>query len=500
MIEPANLAEAINAYNEGVRAMQEGDSDLAASRWKVASTRDPGMIPALHNLVVYYEQRGMTDDVIATYERMLAYDPFDADALVRQASAYRRSGQLAPAIANYERAISVYPYFRFWYEELATLFDQIGDTDASSVWRAKSNELDADEAEMAFEDGVRQQREGNVELSAAIFEAVLDEQPGNLDARVRLAECLHALGRSDEALGYLAQEFELSIGARALALMHRARFLLRVADVEAAMADLNAAVTLAPNFGRARRLLNSLRAESPSNTIPEATSTNPAADMGSAMGSAALGGGTAALLSESGASRSSMAPDLLVPPADAPWLERIRFMIRQASELASRTGKPGRIAVLFESAAALHPLAVCIMQLVARPELNLFGAGVSRAFFVEGEATVGSTEHGTTAEGWYGTGYFDPNYDIWASRSNGMPIDRMLESAQLAVGSDGFNLMLIVGTGKVREDQTATEHYLRAVPTYQTAIITLPDAPRDLVDRVAGVVPNFVEIVAAGSA
>lgn len=472
MIEPANLADAIRAFNEGVQAMQEGDSDRAAARWQAAADRDPGMLPALHNLVVHHEQRGLTEEVIATYDRMLAFDPFHTEALIRQASAYRRAGQIAPAIANYERAISVYPYFRHWYEELATLHDQAGDNTSSAGWREKARGLDTDEAEMAFEDGVRQQRGENFELAVAIFEAVLEDQPGNLDARVRLAECLHALDRTNDAVQELTKPFELNAGAQAAALLHRARFLLRDGNTDAAAADLEAALQLAPSFGRAQRLLRSIRAAA---EVPPQPSEAP--------------------LSRPAPAQSSVGPQLRMPPEDTPWLERVRFMIHQATELKSRTGKPGRIAVLFESAVEVHPLAVSIMQLIARPELQLVGNGASRVFCIEGESAPEATEHGTLAEGWYGASYFTPEYDAWISNSPGMPIDRMLESAQLAVGSDGFNLLLIVGTGKVREDQTATERYLRAVPTYQTAVITIPGGDTGLTARVASHVPNFIEVV-----
>ena len=261
MTSVADVASAIQAYNEGVRAMREGDTDTAAARWKDAASTDPGMIPAMHNLVVYYEERDRTAEVIETYEAMLAYDPFDTDALIRLAAALRRAGRVEEAIARYEQAIAIYPYFRFWYDELATLHDSIGQTDEGETWRTRSQSLACDEAEMAFEDGVRQQRANNAELATAIFEAVLEELPANLDARLRLARCMAATGRDDDAIAQLDEAFELTDSAPALVLVHRAELHAAAGRNEPALHDLQAALDAVPNFGRAQRLLDRLSAE-----------------------------------------------------------------------------------------------------------------------------------------------------------------------------------------------------------------------------------------------
>lgn len=446
MTDLANVAAAIRAFNEGVQAMQEGDSDRAAARWSRAAKLDPGMVPAHHNLVVYHEQRGQTREVIASYDAILAFDPFDTQALIRQASAFRRAGDVGRAIQNYERAIAVYPYFRFWYDELATLYDQIGDTESSSIWRDRALTLDTDEAEMAFEDGVRQQREKNYELAVAIFEAVLEEQPANLDARLRLAESLRILGRPDEALVHLDQAFELTDAAPALALFHRGRLKTQMGQPQSASADLRAALDSVPSYGRASRLLGRIEGE------PSGTSS---------------------------------------------WSDTLGAVIQQAVARPSRSGKPGRVAFLVEAHVALAPIIARVMDMVARPDAQLFGSGISRAFFVEGEPASGTTEHGTLAEGWYGSSYFEPALAQWTDTDAGLPIDRMLESAQLAVGADGFNLLVFIGAGNVRSDQENTAKYLAAVPTYDTVVLTPTGAPSALSDAVRAHASNLIELVAS---
>lgn len=636
MTSAVDAAAAVRAYNEGVRAIQEGDSDAAAASWKRAVTLDPGMTPALRNLVVYHEERDQTSEVIRAYDAILSFDPFDTESLIRQASAHRRAGNLGAAIENYERAIGIYPYFRFWYEELATLFDQSDRPDDGELWRQRARDLDSDAAEMAFEDAVRQQREGNAELAKTIFEAVLEEQPANLEARVRLATLLVGAGDLDAAMEHLGVAFELTDAAPALVLFHRARLHAAAGRTQEAVIDLEMALDAEPDYGRARRMLESLESAGGGTEEPEAPVEEPEApveepeasveepeasveavepsveepepgpaavqaddvappgdDVGyrdeatsgapvaipmhgvSAVGAesesspandelaldatapsipypsaessredvpsfeftvepgpefddapgsvppTAEPGHEAAgpnfpaqgsddfdvapsssdLSSAAGRQRrdtSQMAgPILPAPPSDASWLEQVRFVIENATRLESRTGQSGRVAILLEADARLIAVTNGVLQLVSDPGLGLFRTGHSRVFMIEGESHAGAGMHGVRAEGWFGIDYFEPDYSAWGTSSSGLPIDRQLESAQLAVGSDGFNLIIAITTGAVRPDQGGTASYLRHVPTYQVAIVTLPGGSNELAQRVEGHVPNVVVVTAA---
>ena len=471
-----SLASAIERYNAGVRAMQAGDPDAAAEEWRQSVALDPGMAPAWRNLAVYHEERGNDASVLETYERLLEFDPFDTQALIRGASAARRQGNVVLAIQLYERAIAVYPYFRFWYDELAALCDQAGNTDDGEKWRTKAREHADDEAEMAFEDGVRQSRSGNQELAIAIFEAVLEEQPQNIDAHVRIAASLHESGRTSEAVEHFNDALSSTEAVTPLVLYHRARLLLDVGRPDDATSDLQTAVELEAGFGRAKRLLERLGGAPPGK--PEATDLAPRREEPKVTGS------------------HSVAPTLAAPDPDSPWLEQVRFLVNQAATIQSRTGQQGRIAVLFDAAAQMIPAARSVLQLAESADAGLVSDGVSRAYFIEGEARGGAGAHGITAEGWLKKGYKEPDYGRWSPEPLGIPIDRMLEAAQLAVGSEGFNLVVIVSTGLVRPDQTATAQFARSLATYQVALLLPEDPGGDLAERLADCVPNFVAISA----
>lgn len=482
MTSPTDVAEAIHAFNEGVRAMQEGDSEAAADAWKRAAELDPGMTPALKNLVVYYEERDKLAEVIAAYDRILAFDPFDTEALVRQASAYHRTGRAEAAIANYEKAIAIYPYFRFWYAELATIYDQIDETDTGEAWRARSMELDANEAEMAFEDGIRQHRAGNDELALAIFEAVVDEVPANTDARIRLARLLQTAGRTDEAIAQLDRALELSDVSPALVLFHRARIRATAGDIPGACEDLAAALEDEPDYGRARRLLE--RLGSSGGTPPgKSADIPPVPDR--------TGGASE---EASSSQMGALAPRLPAPDPDLPWIDQVRLAVEQACRVESRTGQPGRAAVLLAANAWLAPIAQRLLAELVDPELGLIGDQSSRVYVIEGEPAEDAGKHGLIAEGWFGVSYSGPSVDRWRDDADGLPLDRMLEAAQLAVGSDGFNILVFVSDGRVRSDQNSTLSYLHHVPTYQVLCVEPSGADAELENRLTGHAPNLLAI------
>ncbi|MCB9532445.1 MAG: tetratricopeptide repeat protein [Myxococcales bacterium] len=512
-----HTVEAIAEFNAGVRAQRAGDGATAVAHWTRAVTLDPEMVPALRNLAVAYDEARNPERVAAVYAQVLAVDPFDTDALIRQAAAYRQLGDYAPAVANYERAIAVYPYFRFWYDELGDLLELAGDLGGAAAWRDRAAGLDSDEAEMAFEDGIRQLRAGNPDLAAAIFEAVIDDHPGNLDARLQLGRVLHTLGRTSEALEHIAAGVELAGVGRARLLVERARILEDLGREGDAAAELDVALAEEPGYGLARRLRARLGAGAPAGRarggVTGASPVARSADSGAASSpgmeaspaaapdapasppptsvsiakvrSASQAAGTSAL-------GAMAAPSFAAPDAERPWLEQVRFVARQALGVPSPSGVPGNVAVLMEAAEPVAMVADAILQLLARPELGLVAGGESRVYCVEADTRAGETELGIRAEGWLGRDFREPRYARWSLASDGMPIDRMLEAATLAVGSEGFNVVFVIGTGGARAGQDATASYLRPLPTYQVALVQSATGPSELAGRFDGVAPNFV--------
>ena len=456
--------EAIQAFNEGVRAMRSGETEVAVQRWEAALASYPGMTPAARNLVVFFEEQEAHDRVAEVYGEMLRFDPYDTDSLIRQAAALRRLQREADAIQNYERAISIYPYCRWWYDELADLLASIERGAEADTWRSRAESLGADEAEMAFEDGVRHMREGNHALAATIFEAVLEELPANLEARLYAARSQDATGNHEAALEHFALALRYTDAAPARVHLERARYHLKRDDFQAALTDLEFACEHDPTYGRARALLDSV----------------------------------APLVSESGSVPVLIMHDApSFEPVDRaqPWVDQVAHVVRQALGVASRQGRPGRLAIFFERDASVAPLAAELIEVVTAREFGLYGKGSQRVFGVLGQDQASSNAGGIAWEGWLdeeSVHYLNPS--SWRAASGGIAIDRMLESASRAVGEDGFNLVLIVGTGLVRHDQTETVGLMRRLPCYQVVEVSQPNASKDLALRLQAIAPNWFSI------
>jgi len=164
-----NRVASIKAFNAGVKAMQGGDSDTAIAQWQKAYELDSTMMPAVHNLVAYHEEQDHHERTVELYREVLEFDPFDTRAWIRRGTAYKKLGHLDNAIQCYEQAIALYPGFRFWYYELADLFDAKGQQGRATELRDRAADMDTDAVELAMDDGIRQYRGSNYPLACACF-------------------------------------------------------------------------------------------------------------------------------------------------------------------------------------------------------------------------------------------------------------------------------------------------------------------------------------------
>jgi tetratricopeptide (TPR) repeat protein len=460
-------SSAVETFNEGVRAMHLGDEAQAISLWERTVELDPTIAPALHNLILYHEGRRAWPRVIALYGQLLALDPFDTRSLIRQASAYVQVSRLAEAISNYERAIRMYPYYRIWYCELAELYERAGRSDVAQQWSDNALQLESDEAEMAFEDGVRQLRMGNFDLAVACFEAVLEEFPANLEARIRLAGAFSESGGLDRALAQLAQALQVAEDARPHVLYHRAQVWVRAGRFDEAIRDLKDALTGLPTFGRAREMLRLLEFHG-----------------GAPSGSHSLPGD----VSNQNASRSG------VPAAghsvSAPWEGALHAILRRWATKPGPTGRAPRVAVILETSRALAASATRLLQLLDDPVLPRRPDGAHAIFCVEvSDADL------PMASGWLGSpAYEAPRIQQWHGPPSGCAIDTALETVLQAGGEDGFNLLLVVATGGVRPTHRPVEATLSALPCFQSVLLT-PSGPGTEIARLLGpLVESWLEL------
>jgi tetratricopeptide (TPR) repeat protein len=72
---------AIDAYNEGARASQDGNVDAAVERFQIALDLDPGLAEAHAGLAAIHYNQSCYDDALAAVERALALKPDHATSL-----------------------------------------------------------------------------------------------------------------------------------------------------------------------------------------------------------------------------------------------------------------------------------------------------------------------------------------------------------------------------------------------------------------------------------
>lgn len=446
------LVEALEHYNRGVEAMSAGDLRLAVMSWRQAVETEGALVCARRNLAVAYEELERFEDALEQWTEVLALEPWHTEALVRQASALAAAGRRAEAIANYERALGIYPYFRFWYQELADLLDEDGRPEDALRWRQRGQRIDADEADMALEDAQGALRRGDLGLAVTILDAVLEELPGNLEARFSLAQAHSARADHAASLSQLDAALEQADATRPLVFLHRAAARLRAGDGAGAEADLREALDLEPRYGRAATLLESLRALR-GETEAEAPSTPPAS------------------------SQTGKQPKVTgqVATRDGQWVQGLRPLLAEVGQGRGRDGKPGRLAVLYQPAVQLVPAVEGFFGLLEERALGFVGGG-ERIWLCEA-ALRPSPGANVAQEGWLG-GERTPELRLhaWGEPPSVTQLEPLLMAAEDAGGAVGFHTLIVLAAGPVRADGPHLSSLLRRIASERVVVLPLGDA------------------------
>jgi tetratricopeptide (TPR) repeat protein len=176
----SGAGRAIAVYNEGVKAQQAGDLELAAERFREAAKINPELAAAHTSLagVAYLQEDYET--AAAEAESALAIDPADFRALQLRYDAYRLAG-------NEEKA-----------QEAAEALKEVGGLQES--------------AKRVFNEGAEAYNSGDMATAMVKFQQAADLDPGLLEARVVLARYHYEQNHFDQALVYAQQAVEINAG------------------------------------------------------------------------------------------------------------------------------------------------------------------------------------------------------------------------------------------------------------------------------------------------
>jgi O-antigen ligase/tetratricopeptide (TPR) repeat protein len=125
-------------YNQGIRAANDGDFELASARFALATQRDPG-------LVLTHQQLGLAESVLASdgdqaaleraiqaMEEAVQLDPAYSPNLANLGALYRERGELEQAAESFTRAIELAQEWALWYLNLGEVYELQGKWDLSA--------------------------------------------------------------------------------------------------------------------------------------------------------------------------------------------------------------------------------------------------------------------------------------------------------------------------------------------------------------------------------
>jgi tetratricopeptide (TPR) repeat protein len=476
-LSSADRRGAVLAFNEGAAAMEAGDEEAAEEAWRRALQLDPSLAPAALNLATLYRNRDQLEAELEMWERIEAYDPFDTDHVVLHAAALRRAGRLREAVDQYKRAISIYPYYKFWYAELAAVYRELGQPEEAGLWEGRGSSLEADEAEICYEDGVRHAHDERWESARSCFVAVLEEFPANLDARLRLAHVLEQCAGADDVVGQLHRALELTDTAEGLVYFRLGTFYLGENDYEKALEAFRLAEQSVDSYLKAsraileteRRLAAHRAAEELPLLDPDLLGLEPIFDTG---------------------------PPTLTPPnPNLPWHQQLDGLLEQVLALRSPDGSAPRAAVITEPDIELAPIVQGSLALLTGAESPLVSANRAPAVFVVEGSRDGQTD--TTRSGWLGQAEAPPlKTGSWPLSRPGLALRDALLALRDRSGVEGFNCVILISFGRLKGGAVDLETPLAGVPMHCFCHLHPPYHYIDMRLAMSHLATNFIEISA----
>ena len=488
---PTDPKKAVLTFNKGATLMAEGDESGAVAAWHEALDLDPALVPAAFNLITYYQGTGDLKAELQLWELILAFDPFDTDNLVLQAAAFRKAGLYGEAIANYQRAIAIYPYFKFWYHELAQVYRDAGENGEASLWKGRGDSLDADVAEMCFEDGVKHAAKKRWTSARTCLEAVLDDFPANLDARLRLTEVLEHCGTPKEVEKQFETALDLTQAAKGLVHFRMGQFHLARNESDKAQGCFESALEEEPKYLKAARILIALRRGVPLDR-GRPSEKSPGAEPAPAENPAVA---EQQLLQpdEIGMERIDTLPPTPVPEFRAPnprlpWQQQLRQVLDQVLSIASPGGVEPRVALVVEASHELAPVVThTLSDLVGIGRSLRADAERSHVFVVECGEKLRS--------GWLGKDQvFSGQPHQWERTNPGFSLQRCLEVIREGAANQGFNCVLLISFGRCHEEPVEAKRLIALSRLYSFCAIYPQYHYVDAKALLGEAAPNFMEI------
>jgi Flp pilus assembly protein TadD len=195
---PPDPADAL--IEEGVRLAQQGQLDLAVSRFRLALQRRPDHPKAYHNLAVALAEKGRLDDALEHMATALRLHPDYLEARVNLGHFLVQARRLDEAVAAFRQALQLQPDHADALLHLGVCLTQSRRPDEAAVYLEHLVRLRPDFVEGHNRLGLALTDLGDLDGAARAFDEALRLDPRCADAHANLGSVRKAQGRLAQAV------------------------------------------------------------------------------------------------------------------------------------------------------------------------------------------------------------------------------------------------------------------------------------------------------------
>jgi tetratricopeptide (TPR) repeat protein len=216
LIDPAN-PDALALYRRAAALAGSGQTDKALEDYSAAIKANPkASLAFLGRGVLLAERKRSYDRAVEDFDKVLALEPNNVEALISRGDAFSQLGDMGRALADLNRAVALAPQ--------------------SPVPLLTRGQIES--------------RRGNNAGAASDYEAALKIDPRNADAMINLAAIQSMQGKADAAVKLLDQAIAID-NSNPLAFYNRGYAWFALKGYDKAIADYGKAIELEPRLGLA---------------------------------------------------------------------------------------------------------------------------------------------------------------------------------------------------------------------------------------------------------
>ena len=145
---------------------------------------------------------GKYEEAIVYYDKVLAIDPTDLDALLRKGLALDDLGKIDEAILYYDKVIAIDPTDIFALYNKALALDNLGKLDEAISYYDKVLEIDPTDTDALYNKGLILDNLGKLDEAISYYDKVLAIDPNDVGALYHKGFALDRTGRYSEAVTY----------------------------------------------------------------------------------------------------------------------------------------------------------------------------------------------------------------------------------------------------------------------------------------------------------